>query len=144
MSSKYQGKVFYGWWIVAAGFLIMGAAYGIVTNCVGLFVKPVTENMGFTRQAFSMNQTLVSFAMMAIPLLSGKIFGRFNVKTVMRLCTVTLVLAYVLWVFSGGGPVLRRGDIGAPVPFDQQLVPRAPGPCHRRGVYGQRGRWHGI
>ena len=59
MSSKYQGKVFYGWWIVAAGFLIMGAAYGIVTNCVGLFVKPVTENMGFTRQAFSMNQTLV-------------------------------------------------------------------------------------
>lgn len=94
MSSKYQGKVFYGWWIVAAGFLIMGAAYGIVTNCVGLFVKPVTENMGFTRQAFSMNQTLVSFAMMAIPLLSGKIFGRFNVKTVMRLCTVTLVLAY--------------------------------------------------
>lgn len=94
MSSKYQGKVFYGWWIVAAGFLIMGAAYGIVTNCVGLFVKPVTENMGFTRQAFSMNQTLVSFAMMAIPLLSGKIFGRFNIKTVMRLCTVTLVLAY--------------------------------------------------
>ena len=94
MSSKYQGKVFYGWWIVAAGFLIMGAAYGIVTNCVGLFVKPVTENMGFTRQAFSMNQTLVSFAMMAIPLLSGKIFGRFNVKTVMRLCTVTLVLSY--------------------------------------------------
>lgn len=114
MSSKYQGKVFYGWWIVAAGFLIMGAAYGIVTNCVGLFVKPVTENMGFTRQAFSMNQTLVSFAMMAIPLLSRQIFGRFNVKTVMRLCTVTLVLAYgayslchqpahVLWVFSGGG-----------------------------------------
>ncbi len=51
MSSKYQGKVFYGWWIVAAGFLIMGAAYGIVTNCVGLFVKPVTENMGFTRQS---------------------------------------------------------------------------------------------
>lgn len=94
MSSKYQGKVFYGWWIVAAGFLIMGAAYGIVTNCVGLFVKPVTESMGFTRQAFSMNQTLVSFAMMAIPLLSGKIFSRFNVKTVMRVCTVTLVLAY--------------------------------------------------
>ena len=50
----------------------MGAAYGIVTNCVGLFVKLVTENMGFTRQAFSMNQTLVSFAMMAIPCCPAK------------------------------------------------------------------------
>ena len=104
MSSQYHGKIFYGWYIVAAGFLIMSAAFGIITNCVGLFVKPVCEDMGFTRQAFSMNQTLVSFSMMAIPLLSGKIFSRFRVKRVMEVCTIVLIIAYASYSFCSSIP----------------------------------------
>ena len=44
-----KGRIFYGWYIVAAGFLVMFCSIGIVNNCSGLYIKPVCDDMGFSR-----------------------------------------------------------------------------------------------
>ena len=41
-------RIFYGWVIVAASFLVMFCTIGIVNNCAGLFIKPVCDDMGFS------------------------------------------------------------------------------------------------
>ena len=38
-----DSKIFYGWWIVAAAFVVMAFAHGIVFNCNGQFIKPMQK-----------------------------------------------------------------------------------------------------
>ena len=52
---KKGGRVFYGWFIVAACFLIMSVSIGILNNATGVYVKPVCEDMGFSRQQMALN-----------------------------------------------------------------------------------------
>ena len=53
-------NVFYGWYVVAAGCVVMSMTMGIISNCFGQFIKPVCADLGFTRQQMSMNQTMYS------------------------------------------------------------------------------------
>ncbi len=90
----------YGWVIVVSCFMIMCFALCLVMNCLGLFVKPVTEDLGMSRQAFSMNSTMISVAMMAVSLFSGRIFGgsnQKNLRRIMAFATVGLSGSYALY-----------------------------------------------
>ncbi len=46
-------KVFYGWWIVAGGFILNFIGIGIGINAIGVFFKPVVESLGFSRGGIS-------------------------------------------------------------------------------------------
>ena len=79
-----KGRIFYGWYIVAAGFLVMFCSIGIVNNCSGLYIKPVCDDMGFSRGAmgvtFSFQEPLSGkegsfpcpFTMFRLPSMTGK------------------------------------------------------------------------
>lgn len=99
MSNEKKG-IHYGWVIVASCFVIMCFALCLVMNCLGLFVKPVTEDLGMSRQAFSMNSTMTSIAMMAVSFFSGKIFGgtnQKNMKKIMMVAAVGISVSYALY-----------------------------------------------
>ena len=103
---KKGGRVFYGWFIVAACFLIMSVSIGILNNATGVYVKPVCEDMGFSRQQMALNNTLVAACQMAVALCAGRIYGRFDLKNVMRVSGIVLALGYAsysvaqnLWMF---------------------------------------------
>ncbi len=93
ISPKKSG-IHYGWVIVFAGFMVMCFVVCIVSNCVSLFVKPVSEALGITRQAFSLNTTFYSVSGMVVSLFLGGIIKRFNVKKVMMFCSVLLPVVY--------------------------------------------------
>ena len=42
-------RIFFGWVVVACGILVMSVTHGVVQNCFSLYIKPVTEALGFTR-----------------------------------------------------------------------------------------------
>jgi MFS family permease len=46
---KRFDKVFYGWFIVAAGFTVLFSLHGVIINTFGVFLKPVSESMGWSR-----------------------------------------------------------------------------------------------
>ena len=70
---KTKGKFFYGWYVVAAGCAVVAMTMGIMTNCFGQFIKPVCADMGFSRQAMSVNQTIMSVVQMLMALMWGSI-----------------------------------------------------------------------
>lgn len=48
---KRSGGPFYGWYIVAAGFAILFSLHGVIINTFGVFLKPVSESLGWGRVA---------------------------------------------------------------------------------------------
>ena len=60
MKLKGRNGIFYGWYIVLAGFIIMGVNVGIVSNCGSQFIKPIAEELGYTRAEVGMMQTIMS------------------------------------------------------------------------------------
>ncbi len=90
--AKYN--IFYGWFMVLVGILIMGVAYGTVFNCFSLFTIPVSEGMGYTRQAFATSLTIIFIFFTIISVFSGKIFQKIKLHTVMCICAVVLPIAY--------------------------------------------------
>ena len=50
-------KIYYGWIIVAVGVIMM-MSYGIVNNCISLYVVPICSELGFTRKAGAFMSTL--------------------------------------------------------------------------------------
>ena len=47
------GRVFYGWWIVAASCVVMGSSAGIMQYSATLFFKPVADTLGISRTVLS-------------------------------------------------------------------------------------------
>ncbi|MBR4887540.1 MAG: MFS transporter [Clostridia bacterium] len=85
---KTKGKIFYGWYIVAAECVMCAMIMGIIYNCQGLFVVPVCEDMNFPRQAMSMQMTILSMCGMALSFMAGKIFTRRLTMPLVRFCSI--------------------------------------------------------
>lgn len=99
-------NVFYGWVVVVCGILVMAVTHGIIGNCFSLYVKPVTEELGFTRQSFNVCATITNMVYMLISLFSGKIFQKIKVHSLMKLACIALPASYFcyslcteLWMF---------------------------------------------
>ena len=104
-------KIFYGWYIVAAGLCIIAAAGGLVGNCLGLFIVPVCEDLGFSRQAMAMNQTLISLGGMFVAALAGQIFKRFRLDRLMKLSAIVLTAAYCSFSFARSLPMFYAASV---------------------------------
>ena len=63
---KAPKKFFYGWIIVLCCTLLMAVGTGIFVNCVGIFVKPVCEDLGFERGTFTLYTTITSVLSMLV------------------------------------------------------------------------------
>ena len=93
-------KVFYGWIIVGTCCLVMATTMGIITNCNSLFIKPVAEELGISRQTISLMISLQSLGTMIASLFTGKIFNGRNTITVMRAAIIAMTAAYFLNTFA--------------------------------------------
>lgn len=127
MDRGADGKVFYGWWIVAACFMTMFCTFGIVYNCNGMFIVPVTEDMGFTRQQMGMNSTIISSMMMIVSLFAGKIFKRFNVKMVMRVGAICLIAGYASYSLAQSLYMFYASSVHVGLGF-WLVLPHCPSP----------------
>lgn len=93
---QVRTNIFYGWFIVAAGFIIMATAVGIVNNCASLFIKPISGDLGFPRSKINAIFTIRAMVRMVVSLFAGRIFSKFNVKKLMQVSTIVLFISYFL------------------------------------------------
>ena len=73
---KVPKKFFYGWIIVLCCTLLMAVGTGIFVNCVGIFVKPVCEDLGFERGTFTLYTTITSVLSMLAMLVFGELYRK--------------------------------------------------------------------
>ena len=75
--TKTKKKFFYGWVIVFCCTLLVAAGTGIFVNCLGIFVKPVCEELGFDRGPFTLYSTIGGFVGMFAMLAYGELYRRY-------------------------------------------------------------------
>lgn len=92
-------KIHYGWIIVLAGFIIMAAALGVVYNCASLFVKPISEELGFSRSQANAIFTIRAVCQMIAFLFAGKILNKIKIRRLMQVSTITLVVSFFSYSF---------------------------------------------
>ncbi len=92
-------KLFYGWFIVAASFVILFAINGAIINTFGVFVKPVSESMGWSRTKFSIVLGVGALGMAIGSPFAGRMMDRFGARK-------TMVLGCIL---CGSGMALAGG-----------------------------------
>ncbi len=90
-------KAFYGWWIVAGCFLLTFTGIGIAINSIGVFLKPVSESLGFARGEFSLYFTIAALSMMVAAPFMGKLLSKYNVRLVMGIATTLLAVSFFLY-----------------------------------------------
>ena len=69
-TKRIHGKFFYGWYIVAVGILVNIAGTFAFSSTLSIFLKPITEELGVTRGAFSLIRTFeIGVAALIVPML---------------------------------------------------------------------------
>jgi len=90
-----KSKLFYGYIIVAAGFLIMTVMWGTYYS-FGIFFEPVLKEFGWTRAAtagaFSLSLVLTGF----FAIVMGRLNDRFGPRKVITACALLLGAGYIL------------------------------------------------
>ncbi|WP_352925919.1 MFS transporter [Peribacillus simplex] len=95
-----KGKVFYGWWIVAATFMIMTLIYAPIANLVSLFTLPVTNELGFGIPQFMVYYTIMALAGMAVGPIAGKLMKKMDIRLYLTLFIVIGASAFVGFSFA--------------------------------------------
>lgn len=87
---------FYGYVVVAACFIIWLVAWGTFTPSFSLFLKPVTEEFGWSRSDASVAYSLAFAVMALLGLVMGWLTDRFGPRLVVTVCGSFLGLSYLL------------------------------------------------
>jgi len=90
-----QGRIFYGWYIVGASFVILffnsGARYAF-----GVMFKPIIKEFGWSRGTLSLvfflNMVIFALTLMAV----GKLYDRYGPKWVIIVSTLFISAGFVL------------------------------------------------
>ena len=101
-----KGGVFYGWIIAILGMLTMATVSGVTTSCFSQFIKPICADLGFSRQAMSVNQTLMTAGHVFFSFFWGKIASKIPVKKAMLASVIVCFIVYFsfslvssIWLF---------------------------------------------
>ncbi|MBY0122904.1 MFS transporter [Bacillus sp. S/N-304-OC-R1] len=95
-----KGGIFYGWWMLLAGFMIMTFLYAPIANLISLFTKPVTEELGFGRAEFTSYYTVMATTAMLVAPIAGRLIKKLNIKVYMSIFTLLGAGAYIGFSFA--------------------------------------------
>ena len=98
--SETKPRRFYGWIVVLGCALMMGTSVGLFVNCNGVFVKPVCEDLGFSRGAFTLYSTIINFLGMLMQLYYGNLYRTRRILPIARVAAVVTCASMVGFSFA--------------------------------------------
>lgn len=96
-TAERRPLIFYGYWIVGAALVAQFVFTGSQTSILGVFLKPMTEELGWSRAEFFYPQTLGRFLFAFVGFFIGVYVDRYGARPLM-LIGVTIVAATLFLV----------------------------------------------
>ncbi len=110
-------RFFYGWYIVGVGFLANTAAVFSLSSNLGVFLKPLTEDLGVSRGVFSLLRSGESLISASLSPLVGTMVDRHGGRWLMTFGALVVGIGYlflsqvgVFWQFLSVRWALHIGD----------------------------------
>ena len=88
--------VYYGYWLVGVALIAQFVAVGMQVWVSGVFLKPMTEELGWTRAEFTYGQTVGRFVMVVVGLFVGVYVDRYGGRVLMVLGVTVLGASLLL------------------------------------------------
>jgi MFS family permease len=95
-----NGKFYYGWWIVVFAAVMCMFGYSCIVSVTGVFLLPVTTEMGFTIGGFSAYISIMSVTNIIVLALISKHFNEKNIKKIMTLAAIVGAISFVGFSYS--------------------------------------------
>ena len=89
-------KIFYGWYIVAVGFLANVASSFALASTMSIFLKPLTADLGISRGVFSLLRSGEGIIAACIAPLIGTLVDRYGGRWLMVIGTGIVAVGYFL------------------------------------------------
>ncbi|MBW1800704.1 MAG: MFS transporter [Deltaproteobacteria bacterium] len=93
--SNGKSTIFYGYFIVAASFIMMMTTYGLMYS-FGVFFKPLIEEFGWARANTSGAYSVMTFISGAFGVYAGRLSDRFGPRIIAMVIGVSLCLGCLL------------------------------------------------
>ncbi|GAB4334692.1 MAG: MFS transporter [Candidatus Abyssubacteria bacterium] len=97
MTEAHGRKVFYGWWIVAASFIVVFFGTGIGFYSFGVFVKPLEAEFGWTRERISVGVALWALIYGFSGPVIGNFLQKYGARAVMTLAALVSGAGYIIF-----------------------------------------------
>ncbi len=94
---RRAGKLFFGWWVVAAGALIQALISGLFSQAYGAYVVLLQEQFGWSKTAFSVAFSLQPAQNGLLGPLQGWMLDRFGPRSVVRAGILFLGSGFMLF-----------------------------------------------
>ena len=87
--------------IILTGALITGVGIGVFSNCMGVFVTPVCNALGFSRGGFTLTGTISILASMMMLLLFGRLLQTVPIRRILLVCAIVCSSVPLAYSFCG-------------------------------------------
>jgi sugar phosphate permease len=94
--SRLRGRVFYGWWMVTAGFGIQLLAAGLLGQSYGAYLVLLRDDFGWSKTALSGAYSLQQLESGLLGPVQGWIIDRFGPRAIMRVGLVIFGVGFML------------------------------------------------
>jgi MFS family permease len=95
MIRSFRSRVFYGWWMVAAGFGIQLMTGGLMNQAYGAYVVLLREEFGWSKTMLSAGFSMARFESGLLGPVEGWLIDRFGPRTVMRFGLVIFAIGFM-------------------------------------------------
>lgn len=89
-------RIYYGYWLLGAAFVAQFVSVGSQNYVIGIFLKPMTDDLGWTRSEFTLARTLGQFVMAFTGVFIGGYVDRRGGRRPMTVGITVLVGALLL------------------------------------------------
>lgn len=95
-----NGKFYYGWWIVLLASILCIFGYSAIVSVTGVFLLPVTTELGFPIGAFSLYISILSVTNIVVLSIVSKYFNEKNIKKIMIAAAIIGALSFLGFSFA--------------------------------------------
>ncbi|MCQ6280258.1 MFS transporter [Bacillus sp. EB600] len=87
--------IFYGWWVVLAGLLLITITVPFTSALVSLYMIPITKEFHIPRSAFTLTTTVIAACGILLSPVVGKMVQKYNVKLILSISISVFALSYM-------------------------------------------------
>ncbi len=98
-------KMFFGWWVVVASLVMLGMTWTLPISFFGLFIKPITAELGFERSAISMCSTVVSLTAVFMSPFVGRWMQKYSSRVVVGTSVLFIIAGFLGYSISTSLPM---------------------------------------
>jgi len=97
--SQSKKKIHYAWWVLLGLVVMVGAAKGGIATTGGLFLTPVTEDLGIGMGSLTLYFSIASIVTMLSLPVAGKMIAKYNIRILLVVAVTLEAGAYAMFGF---------------------------------------------